>query len=317
MASSALAPHLLSAAVFLTVVLSVLGIAGLARPGSLRDRLKGAPAAHGGQTSIRVIGGGWLGRVLHGPVEQKVVPQGQERSTVRRQLIRAGFMEPAAVPLYFAARLALAVGLPIGFAALSPLLLAGGLDRDQLIAGSFGLLGIGYMLPATFLSRRVRHRQLAVREGFPDAMDLLLICVEAGLGLDAAVARVGDEIGKAYPILGQHFRLMGLELRAGQSREEALRNFADRIGVDEVGGLASLLIQSEQLGASIADTLRAASDDMRSRRMLQAEHMAQELGVKLSFPLILMIMPALMIVIGTPAIIQLSRSIMPLFSSMD
>lgn len=225
-------------------------------------------------------------------------------------MIQAGFFDPSAIPTYFASRLALAIGLPLVFILSAPLLVSHW-TTERIVGTGFAIALVGYMLPPFYVSRRIRHRQTLAREGFPDALDLLLVCVEAGLGLDAAVARVGEEIGEAHPLVGHHFKLMALELRAGKTREDALRNFADRIGIDEVMALASLLIQSEQLGSSIADTLRAAADDMRAKRMLAAEKKAQELGVKLSFPLILMILPALMLVVATPAIINIARTLLP------
>ncbi|MBW7850744.1 MAG: type II secretion system F family protein [Rhodospirillales bacterium] len=303
--------HLLAIIVFATVTLFVLGVAALVAGPSLRERLVGrASAGASAPASVRQTRDGWFQRLLRGPIESKLVPQGDQRSVVRRRMIQAGFFDPSAIPTYFASRLALAIGLPLVFILSAPLLVSHW-TTERIVGTGFAIALVGYMLPPFYVSRRIRHRQTLAREGFPDALDLLLVCVEAGLGLDAAVARVGEEIGEAHPLVGHHFKLMALELRAGKTREDALRNFADRIGIDEVMALASLLIQSEQLGSSIADTLRAAADDMRAKRMLAAEKKAQELGVKLSFPLILMILPALMLVVATPAIINIARTLLP------
>ena len=154
-------------------------------------------------------------------------------------------------------------------------------------------------------------RQRAVREGFPDAIDLLIICIEAGLGLDAAVARVGTEIAAAHPLVSEHFTMLAAELRAGRAREEAWRGLSRRVGLAEVTSLVTLLVQTDRLGASAADALRAHAADLRARRLLRAEEKAQQLGVKMTFPLILMILPALMIVIATPAVIKGYRLLLP------
>ena len=145
--------------------------------------------------------------------------------------------------------------------------------------------------------------------GFPDALDLLLICVEAGLGLDAAIARIAQELTGAHRRLGENFALMTIEMRAGSSRRDALRNLADRLGIDEVRALVTLLNQSEELGTSIADALRVYSAEMRTRRMLRAEIKANALSVKLSIPLALFIFPVIMTVILLPVIIRIIRSL--------
>jgi tight adherence protein C len=135
----------------------------------------------------------------------------------------------------------------------------------------------------------------------------MLICIEAGLGLDSAIARIGDEIRTAHPVLADQFYLMSVELRAGKTREDSLRNFSDRIGIDEVASLASLLVQTDALGTSLADALRAYSEDMRMRRMLRAENKAQQLSVKMAIPLVIFILPATMIGIMSPALIKIMR----------
>lgn len=298
------------AALFAAVALAVMGLGGLVPRGGIHRQADPAAA------SVRFSRGSRLyGRMVR-PLADKLVPkQGKDVGVVRRRLLRAGWYSPHAVPVYFVARLMSALALPFAFTMLAPLL-AKDLDLKQLALGSIALAAIGYFTPAAVVNHRMTQRQTAIRRGFPDALDLLLVCVEAGLGLDAAINRVAQEIGGAHPLLGEHFHLMALELQTGKSREQALRSLADRIGVDEVDALTTLLVQSDALGASIADTLRALADDMRARRMLMAEEKAQQVGVKLTFPLILMIMPALMLTVGAPAIIQLIRRMGPVLTNM-
>lgn len=300
-----------AATLFAAVALAVWGLAGLVPRGTTRP----VPATT--TSSVRFAPGSRIHDQLVAPLANKLVPpDGKDAGIVRRKLVRAGWYAPHSVAVYFVARLAGGLALPFVFTLLAPQFVTE-LHFTHLIIGSGVLAILGYVLPAAVVNHRTVQRQTAIRQGFPDALDLMLVCVEAGLGLDAAINRVAQEIGAAHPLLREHFHLMALELQTGKSREQALRSFADRIGVDEVDALTTLLVQSDALGASIADTLRALADDMRAKRMLQAEAKAQEIGVKLTFPLILMIMPALMLTIGSPAIIQLIRRMGPVMMNMD
>jgi tight adherence protein C len=175
-----------------------------------------------------------------------------------------------------------------------------------------GLAGIAtaFYFPDIWMALRTRSRQQQYREGFPDALDLLVVCVEAGLSLDAAISRVGQEIGSAHPAIAENMALMSLELRAGGSRADALHNLAERMGIDEVRSMVTLLLQSEELGTSIADALRVYGDDMRSRRMLTAEGKAQVLPVKLALPLGFFVFPTMIIVILLPVMIRIYRVIL-------
>ncbi len=298
-----------AAAVFGAVMLAVLGVAEFFQRDTGTKRV-GAPA------SVRFSQGNRLYRLLIERLSGRVTPSDErEVGKTRRKLQRAGWYAPHALSIYFSARVLGGLGLPALFNALAPVL-APAMPVTQVLLGSCVLALLGYALPGIVVDHHIAKRQIAVRRGFPDALDLMLVCVEAGLGLDATINRVSQEIGTAHPLLREHFRLMALELQTGKSREQALRAFAERIGVDEVNVLAGLLIQSDALGASIADTLRALSDDMRAKRMLAAEERAQQVGVKLTFPLILLIMPALMLTIGSPAIIQIVRQVGPVLARM-
>ncbi|MBF0335715.1 MAG: type II secretion system F family protein [Alphaproteobacteria bacterium] len=300
--------------VFAAVVLSVLGV-GMAFEKTVKpvDRRLASGGDQGERATLRHRGGAWQ-RLLR-PLGARVTPGDEASVTAARQrLVRAGWRSPGAVTVFYTLRVLLAAGLPLLFNLVAPFVLRD-LSMSDLIRWSAILALAGLFAPPLVVSHRIAKRQLLCGEGFPDALDLLLVCVQAGLGLDAAIARVGEEIGKAHPLLGDEFHLMSLELRAGKGREDALRNFSNRIGLDEVSALTALLIQSEALGTSIGDALRAHADDMRARRMLRAEEKAQQLAVKLTVPLILFILPALMISIMTPAIINVVRILLPTLNS--
>lgn len=170
---------------------------------------------------------------------------------------------------------------------------------------------LGYMMPNFFLARRITNRQRDIFESFPDAIDLTTVCVEAGLGLDAALARVGAEMRLKSPILGEELHLVNLELRAGSSRERALRNLALRTGIDEIDSLVAILIQADRFGTSVADSLRVHSDNLRTKRRLRAEEAAAKVPLKLLFPVIFCIFPSLLLVLLGPAFIGIYRVLLP------
>jgi tight adherence protein C len=175
-----------------------------------------------------------------------------------------------------------------------------------LLAASFG-----YYLPNILLAKRIQHRQRDIFESFPDALDLMTVCVEAGLAMDAALLRVADEIGLKSPVLSDELHLVTLELRAGLPKERALRNLALRTGVEDVDALVAMLIQAERFGTSIADSLRVQSDQLRTRRRQRAEEAAAKIALKLLFPLIFFIFPSLLVVLMGPAFIQIYRVLLP------
>jgi tight adherence protein C len=170
---------------------------------------------------------------------------------------------------------------------------------------------VGYYLPNLVLARLVFVRQREIFESFPDAADLLMVCVEAGLGLDAALVKVTDEVRLKSEALGEELHLLNLELRAGSSREKALRNLALRTGVEEVNTFATMLIQADRFGTSIGESLRVFSDDLRTKRRLRAEEMAAKIPLKLLFPMVLCIFPALLLVLLGSAFIQIYRILLP------
>jgi len=170
---------------------------------------------------------------------------------------------------------------------------------------------IGFYLPVLWLRIRIARRKEEILRGFPDALDLLVVCVEAGVGLDAAINRVGEEMRLSNKVLSEEFRLLSLELRAGKLRRDALRNFALRTDLEDVSSFVTLLIQTDRFGTSVAQAVRVQSDFMRNRRHQRAEEMAAKLPVKLVFPLILFIFPSLFVVILGPAVIRIFRVLFP------
>jgi tight adherence protein C len=228
-------------------------------------------------------------------------------------LVAAGYTAPHAPRVYTLVRLILVIGLP--FLVLlsywttgsSPSMLK--LYFSLVIAASLGLY-----LPNIFIRARADRRQRALTNAFPDALDLMLVCVEAGLGLEAAFARVGMEMTSSHPLLAEQFGSVVLELRAGRSHEDALRRMADRAGADDIRAFCTLLIQSTKLGSSISQTLRTYASEMREKRRMRAEEKAHRLPVLISIPLVACMLPTMIGVLMLPAVIRVVRSMIPVMS---
>jgi tight adherence protein C len=227
---------------------------------------------------------------------------------LRMKLIQAGFMEPGAVGYFFLARFAL---LALFFVAAFSYT---GISAEQASLASrwafvIGAAGFGYFVPTLWLSRMVSVKLVEYRNGFPDFMDLMIVCADAGMSLEAAVERVSREITKTYPSLSQNLMLVTIELRAGRQMEEALKALSERIGLDEVRSFATLLQQSKELGTSLSQALRVFSDEMRHKRMSLAEEKAHSLPAKMSVPVTMCILPVVMLVAVIPIIVQLSGAV--------
>ena len=231
-------------------------------------------------------------------------------AALRQKLIAAGYAAPYAPRVYTLIRLVLVIALPI--LALTFFLATGSnpsmlkLYLSLMLAAAMGL----YM-PSLFIRARAGRRQQALINAFPDALDLMLVCVEAGLGLEAAFSRVGMEMTSSHPLLSEQFGGVVLELRAGRSHEDALRRMADRAGADDIRAFATLLIQSTKLGSSIAQTLRVYSAEMREKRRLRAEEKAHRLPVLISIPLVACMLPTMIGVLMLPAAIRVVRAVLP------
>ena len=229
---------------------------------------------------------------------------------VRQRLIAAGFTAPHAPRVYTLLRLVLVVALPVFVLTLFWL---GGSSPGVVKLYAFLIFAavMGLYLPSLFVRARADRRQREIINGFPDALDLMLVCVEAGLGLEAAFARVGMEMTSSHPRLSEQLGAVVLELRAGRSHEDALRRMADRSGADEIRAFATLLIQSTKLGSSIAQTLRIYASEMRERRRMKAEEKAHRLPVLLSIPLVTCMLPVMIGVLMLPAAIRVVRAVLP------
>jgi tight adherence protein C len=229
-----------------------------------------------------------------------VVPKSpNEMSLLRRRLTTAGYRSLNAVIFFSAAKLVCPV------VAATATLWGAGFGRGWAIAGLAALLGV--MLPDFWLARESKRRQKVIRNGLPDALDLLIVCLEAGSSLDQAVVKASDELEIAYPALAEELRLVTTEIRAGKPRLEALNNFAVRTRVDDVRALVAMLVQTDRFGTSVAQALRTHAETSRTKRRQNAEERAAKLSVKLVFPLVFFLFPALYVVILGPAVIKLMR----------
>jgi tight adherence protein C len=295
---------------FLAILfLVVVGIAVLAllifSPVAVRGRLNGVVEA--AQARPDAGAGGWVEKVakVAQPFSRLSLPEeGWERSPLRTRFMNAGWRSASAPTLYFAAKTLLALGLP----ALVALVGATTLDtmlQKRLVYLLLIVACLGYYLPNFILSRKAAARCREIFETFPDALDLLTVCVEAGLSLDRALAKVAGEIHIKSLAVAQELQLVLMEMRAGFTKERALRNLALRSGVEDVDTLVAMLIQSERFGTSMGDSLRVHSDNLRSKRSVLAEEAAAKIALKLLFPLIFCIFPTLMLVLIGPAAIQI------------
>ncbi len=228
---------------------------------------------------------------------------GASLKVLRRKLIEAGILDPKGPAYFFIARTALAVVLAVAAMPVVPRVLSN-LTPSWFWMCVLAAGMMGYMAPSLYLDRRIKGRQQEHRAGFPDFMDLLVVCADAGLSMEASLDRVGRELSDSYPSLSANIHMATLEIRAGRTLSEALEHLGDRLGLDEARAFATLLQQSAELGSSLTDALRVYSDDMRHKRLSSAEEKAYSLPAKLSVPLVLCIFPVLVIVTMLPAYIR-------------
>ncbi len=246
-----------------------------------------------------------------GPLARLSAPEGNwENSPLRLKFLHAGIRHPDVRLLYFAAKTL----LPFLFAGLTFIALRGSQTGLPLLMNVMIAALFGCYIPNVFLHFAVKARQREIFESFPDAADLMLVCVEAGLGLDAALTKVGDEIRRKSTALAEELHLTNLEMRAGGTREKSLHNLALRTGIEEIGTFATMLTQADKFGTSIGDSLRVFSDDLRHKRQIRAEERAAKIPTKMLFPLVVCIFPSIIMVILGPAIIQVIRTIMPMLT---
>jgi len=227
-----------------------------------------------------------------------------KRKSVRLQLLRAGYRHPDAVSLYFGLRAVLAIGLPAALVLLAPL---SSEPAPKILLGLIGVGMLGWLLPKLYIVRRARRRQRSVQKALPDTLDLLTTCVEAGLGLNQALVRVAEDVLPLSRDMSDELTITNLEIRAGSSRSEALRNLSARTGLSDVSSLTAMLVQTDRFGTSIAQALRVHADTMRDKRRQRAEEAAAKTSIKLLFPLVLFVFPAIFVVILGPAVFHVAE----------
>ena len=226
----------------------------------------------------------------------------ENMKVLRRRLVQAGIYDPRGVAYFFLARTALALGLAAAVFMFLPFMRSSGsMFWLMIIVGGV----TGYVGPSMYIDRRISARKLEHRSGFPDFMDLLVVCADSGLSMEASLERVAREMGTSYPSLTANIHLTNLEIRAGRPLKDALENFADRLALEEASAFATLINQSIDLGSSITDAMRVYSDDMRHKRLSRAEEKAYALPAKLAVPMMVCIFPVLFVVILLPVIVRL------------
>jgi tight adherence protein C len=302
---------LILALVFVVVMATAAGLMQLARPSEERRRLR---MLVGGGPEDGERGSGWLKTLadLMRPVSELATPEeGYEQSNLKLRFAHAGLRNPSAPTAFFGLKAGMTLCLPV--IGLVVMTLSGSQPRsgNLLLLVLLLLAALGYYAPNVVLDTLVKRRQREIFENFPDALDLMTVCVEAGLGTEAAMMRVSRDLQVKSPALADEMRLVNLELRAGSDRERALRNLAFRTGVDEIDSFVTMISQAERFGTSIATSLRIQSDLLRTRRRQRAEEAAAKIALKLLFPLIFCIFPSLMVVLMGPAMIQVYRAMMP------
>jgi tight adherence protein C len=285
-------------AISVAIAAGYLTVEVLARRAPGRQRLRGAGDAAGLlETSLPLTDATLDPRLARAT---RYLPKSpKEMSRLRRRMARAGYRNPMA-PLYYSIA---EIGVPAILLLLCLYLLG---PTQGLILGMLIAL-LGYMLPSFWLSRQVAKRRKSIANGLPDALDLLIVCVEAGMGLDQAISKAAEELAVSHPALSEELVIITTEIRAGKPRMEAFRNFAERTKVDDVRQLVSMLVQTDRFGTSIAQALRTQAEVSRTKRRQRAEERAAKIGVKLVFPLVFFLFPAMYVVILGPAVIRFVR----------
>lgn len=298
---------MLGSLIFLAVTLAVAGFIMWLSPTRAEQRLQViTPSREKSDWTETIV-------KLAGPLARLSTPEGEwENSPLRVRFLHAGIRNPDARLIYFGTKTI----LPLGLAALAYVSLRGMNQTSDLTLMFYILMAalLGCYLPNFVIFLSIRSRKREIFENFPDAADLMLVCVEAGLGLDAGLTKVAEEIRRKSEALAEELHLTNLEIRAGGTRDKSLRNLALRTGVEEVGTFATMLTQADKFGTSIGDSLRVFSDDLRHKRQIRAEESAAKIPTKMLLPLVVCIFPAVIMVILGPAVIQIIRTILPMMS---
>jgi tight adherence protein C len=298
---------IITISIFVCVTLGVMGLYWLMfRPTSAAtERLKsmgGSTSAGAGALVAEQSAAGALAERVASPLQRLAPPSAAEARKVQKELMHAGFRSESAPIIYRGFQLLSLIFFP-GAVALGCAVL--GRPLDSALIYIIVAFGVGGYLPRFVLKRLIKRRQLFLRWGLADALDLMVVSIEAGLGLNAALVRVGEELRVVHPDISEEFEITNLEIRVGRERDEALRNLSERCGVDDLKSLVAMLIQADRFGTSIAKAVRVYADSLRTKRRQRAEQAAQKAAVKLLMPLALFLFPTLFIVILGPAGINL------------
>lgn len=306
----------LSIALFavLFAAITLFGYRQYAKPARFNERLDSmiageAPVSFVENTTPRE---GWLVKVVQ-TIGEKVPISPQDASLARRMLIAAGYRSDRAVKVLYGMKLALTAAGFMAAMIVYPLIHNPVLDKVALIAGP----ALGWFIPGLIVERLVARRQERIRFSLPDALDLMVVCMEAGLGQDQAIANVSRELKLTHPDISAELSLVTLEMRAGKRRGEALRNLADRTGESDLKKLVATMLQADRFGTSVAESLRTHSEFMRVKRRQEAEERAAKVGVKLVFPIFLFILPAMLLVAAGPGLLQLFKNLFPLMNGFQ
>ena len=290
----------LAVATFTFCVMAVVRVQGSVKRRAANIGRVGDIGGSSGNRSLRHSSAKAAQRVIEYTTKHYASGATEETKVLRRRMIQAGIYEPRAVAYFFLGRTALAIALAALMFMFVPAEYGG--PAFWLWTGFGGI--IGYLGPSLYIDKRIKARKAEHLSGFPDFMDLLVVCADAGLSMEASLDRVGRELGVSYPSLTANIYMCNLEIRAGRTMTEALEHLGDRLGLEESRSFATLIQQSEELGSSITDALRVYSDDMRHKRLSYAEEKAYSLPAKLSVPLVLCIFPVLVIVTMLPAYVR-------------
>jgi tight adherence protein C len=298
---------MLALMVFLAVAVLAFGLMAAAHARSSVKRRAAGIAEYTGelneQNSLRASSLRAVQRLLDYTTKHYSAADSGDAKILRRRLIQAGIFDARAVAYFFAARTALAVGLSTVAFMVLPIFLTTSGSIFWLWVMTSGI--IGYIGPSFYIDRRIAKNRNEHQSGFPDFMDLMVVCADSGLSMEAALERVGREMGDSYPSLCANIHMTNLEIRAGRTMTEALEHFGDRLGLEEARAFATLIQQSAELGSSITEALRVYSDDMRHKRLSRAEEKAYSLPAKLSLPMMICIFPTIFVVILLPVVVRL------------
>lgn len=303
-------PFLLTVVIFfvLAMALATAGLKTYVRPKEAMERVAGVGGSEAMPSHPSLA--------MHEVIKKlgNLIPQSPKDVTVmQRRLIRAGVRNPSALKLLYGAKVTLGIALPL----VTAVSIAGmSSDAGNKVVAILAAAAFGFFGPNIYVDRLSARRQHEIARGLPNALDLLVVCVESGLGLDQAILQVSKELDAAHPEISEEFGMVNLELKAGKRRVEALRNLAERTGVDDLKKLVAVLIQADRFGTGVAQSLRAHADFMRVQTRQVAEEKAAKLGVKLIFPIFFCILPSLFVVTVGPIAVKIVRELIPMMNSI-